>query len=493
VTTFGVFELDAGAGELRRQGRRVHLAAQPFKVLALLSSRPGSIVTREELRRHLWSEGTFVEFDRGLNFCIAEARAALGDDARSPRFIETIPKQGYRFIAEVRSPGARAPRRALRWSWAAVIPFLVMQHPIGKPAHSRATANREALEAFERGIRNTHEGDNAERRRGIAALRMATRLDPRFAEAHFALADLYLRLAVDRELPMGAAIAEARSAAERALALEDVAESRQVLGNIRVIADWDLPGARRELARAVALEPASDAAFVSYARLLSASGDDEAAIAAIDRAETLSPNCDLILFDAGRIYARARRFDEAAKKFEGAITFGPPHNVPASEWKRFVLLRLLAISLSRQDWKAAHHHATAIVAESGATEEVQKSFATRDPRDAVAALLRRSLAMLTVPEQRGRVAPTRLATLQALLGDHDAALSSLERAANEKDPDLVYALGDSEFDELRALARFRAIDARVRGGASAQSDDRLRRSQPSADNERSAGGTHPPG
>jgi tetratricopeptide (TPR) repeat protein len=349
-----------------------------------------------------------------------------------------------------------------------VIPVLLLQHPHGTLAHTRATANRQALEAFERGTRNPNEGDSADRRRRIAALRVATRLDPRFAEAHYALADLYLRLGVDRELPMGAAIAEARSAAERAVALEDVAESRQVLGTIRLIADWDWPGARRELSRAIALEPNWDSAFVSYARVLSAWGDDQGAIAAIDRAETLSPNCDLILFDAGKIYARARRDDEAVEKFSRAIAFGPPHHLSASEWKKLVSLRLLAIALSRQDWRAAHTHATTMVAESGATPEVQARFAARDPHDAVAAFLQRSIAMSTTPERRLHVGPTQMATLQALLGDTDAALASLERGAEEKDPDLVYVLRDSEFDALRALPRFRAIDARVRSASSSR-------------------------
>src|SRR5262245_42903443 len=99
VCRFGAFELDEESGELRLQGRRIHLAAQPFKVLALLASRPGELVSRDEIRRHLWSEDTFVEFDRSLNFCVAAVRAALRDEARSPRFVETVPKRGYRFIA----------------------------------------------------------------------------------------------------------------------------------------------------------------------------------------------------------------------------------------------------------------------------------------------------------------------------------------------------------------------------------------------------------
>jgi DNA-binding winged helix-turn-helix (wHTH) protein/TolB-like protein len=105
---FGLFELDSASGDLRREGRLVRLQPQPARVLALLASRPGEVVTREELRRQIWSDGTFVDFERGLNFCIAQIRSALQDSADSPRFIETLPRRGYRFIAPV-SPSISAP------------------------------------------------------------------------------------------------------------------------------------------------------------------------------------------------------------------------------------------------------------------------------------------------------------------------------------------------------------------------------------------------
>src|SRR4051794_29425982 len=101
VLRFGVFEMDSETGELRRQGRRVHITAQPFAMLWLLASRAGEVVSRDELRRQVWGSDTFVEFDRSLNFCIATIRAALNDNARSPRFIETLPRRGYRFLADV--------------------------------------------------------------------------------------------------------------------------------------------------------------------------------------------------------------------------------------------------------------------------------------------------------------------------------------------------------------------------------------------------------
>jgi TolB-like protein/DNA-binding winged helix-turn-helix (wHTH) protein len=95
---FGVFELDARAGELRRSGRRVALQPQPLEVLRALLERPGEVVTREELRRRVWKNGAYVDFDRSLNKAIVKLRDALGDDADSPRYIETLPRHGYRFI-----------------------------------------------------------------------------------------------------------------------------------------------------------------------------------------------------------------------------------------------------------------------------------------------------------------------------------------------------------------------------------------------------------
>jgi DNA-binding winged helix-turn-helix (wHTH) protein/TolB-like protein len=100
---FGLFEFDARSGTLTREGAPVRLQPQPARVLALLIDRAGDVVTREELRTSVWGEATFVDFERGLNFCIAQIRSALGDSADSPRFIETVPRRGYRFIAPVRS------------------------------------------------------------------------------------------------------------------------------------------------------------------------------------------------------------------------------------------------------------------------------------------------------------------------------------------------------------------------------------------------------
>jgi DNA-binding winged helix-turn-helix (wHTH) protein/Tol biopolymer transport system component len=105
---FGPFEMDAAAGELRKSGTLIKLQPQPFRLLQLLAERSGSLVTREEIQRCLWSESTFVDFEHGINFSIKQIRGALADDAEKPRYVETLPRRGYRFIAEVQvSPNGK--------------------------------------------------------------------------------------------------------------------------------------------------------------------------------------------------------------------------------------------------------------------------------------------------------------------------------------------------------------------------------------------------
>src|SRR5437660_8376984 len=108
---FGPFEVDLRAGELIRNGRRIRLQDQPLQVLAMLLERPGDVVTRDELRQKLWPADTFVDFDHSLNTAVNKIREALGDSASSPRFVETLARRGYRFIAPVQreeAPGSVA-------------------------------------------------------------------------------------------------------------------------------------------------------------------------------------------------------------------------------------------------------------------------------------------------------------------------------------------------------------------------------------------------
>src|SRR6201996_9824841 len=100
---FGDFEADLRSGELRKAGVKLKFGGQPFQVLAILLEQPGEVVTREELQKRLWPD-TFVDVDHNLNTAINKIREVLGDSAESPRFVETLPRRGYRFIAELEAP-----------------------------------------------------------------------------------------------------------------------------------------------------------------------------------------------------------------------------------------------------------------------------------------------------------------------------------------------------------------------------------------------------
>jgi DNA-binding winged helix-turn-helix (wHTH) protein/tetratricopeptide (TPR) repeat protein len=124
VFRFGTFELHAGPGELRQRGDLVRLAPQPLKVLELLVRHSGEVLTRNEIREHVWCGDTFVDFEQGLNFCIRQIREALGDTADAPRFVETIPRRGYRFLMPVKTAGEAQPRTVTR---LIVIPFRMLR------------------------------------------------------------------------------------------------------------------------------------------------------------------------------------------------------------------------------------------------------------------------------------------------------------------------------------------------------------------------------
>jgi DNA-binding winged helix-turn-helix (wHTH) protein len=152
---FAAFEADLTTGELRKHGIRLKLSDQPFEVLAMLIARPGELITREEIQQRLWPSGTFVDFENGLNSAINRLRDALSDSADFPKYIETIPRRGYRFIAPVErlngnilpvaeAPPQRTAHRSKLWGWvasavAASVLFMAalggwhLSHPPKKP------------------------------------------------------------------------------------------------------------------------------------------------------------------------------------------------------------------------------------------------------------------------------------------------------------------------------------------------------------------------
>lgn len=153
ILHFGTFEVDLRAGELRKQGKRLKLQDQPFHVLAALLQRSGDVVTREELRKQIWPEDTFVDFDNSLNTAINKLREALGDSADNPRFIETLPRRGYRFLAPVdhdqqKKPSIIARRRkiAVAIAVAVLVAGAVAGGMFWRPWQARRLTEKRSIE-----------------------------------------------------------------------------------------------------------------------------------------------------------------------------------------------------------------------------------------------------------------------------------------------------------------------------------------------------------
>lgn len=156
VVRFEGFEVDLRAQELYKAGRKIKLQIQPFQVLAMLLEQPGEVVTREEMQKRLWPADTFVDFDHSLNTAIKKLRQALGDDKNKPRFVETLPKRGYRFLASVKKPAMSptvvekqvatatpaAPKDAAASSWVGRVAKLACEdgHPFALLASDTPTA-----------------------------------------------------------------------------------------------------------------------------------------------------------------------------------------------------------------------------------------------------------------------------------------------------------------------------------------------------------------
>jgi DNA-binding winged helix-turn-helix (wHTH) protein len=111
LVRFGTYEVSLHSGEIRKSGARIRVQQQPLKVLEILLERPGQVVSREDLRDRVWPHDSFGDFDQAVNIAIAKLRNALGDSADNPRFIETLPKRGYRFIADVRTVDSESPAK----------------------------------------------------------------------------------------------------------------------------------------------------------------------------------------------------------------------------------------------------------------------------------------------------------------------------------------------------------------------------------------------
>ena len=462
---FGVFELDLEACELRKSGRLIAIALQPFAVLAMLAGRPGEVVTREELRRELWGEDIHVDFDAGLNRCLSALRRVLGDSAHAPRFVETVPRRGYRFLVPVQrvTPSApafaapAAPAARVRSIVLGVLAALAFQtagmartSEAGKPGLPSPVLD--AQSDFEKGRRAIDEGP-AGWRRSVAFFTRAAQRDPGFALARYGLADAYLRMAENGVLDADQAYPAARAAAVDALRIEDRAEVRLVLAAVRMHYEFDWAGTEQELLRARRLDPNLLSGAAAWAEYLSARGRHDEAVAAMKAAETREPACGEVLDDVALAFYRAHRLDEAEQRWRRWVEMEPDHVRPH--------YRLLFLYRLEGRMEEAAREVQAVLERVKAPAATRATMAAGPASRRVPRYLRMRLAALGRPGQAKTASLVERATLAAHLGEAAEALDLLEAAERARRPSLLASLAGPDFDGLRRERRFVALLSRV--------------------------------
>jgi DNA-binding winged helix-turn-helix (wHTH) protein/tetratricopeptide (TPR) repeat protein len=363
VLRFGVFEADLRSGELRKNGVKVKIQELPYRALRVLLSRPNEVVSRDQLRRALWPEGVFVDFDRGISSAINRLRDALGDSADNPIFIETVERRGYRWIAPTWLPQAPPLQLVVMpeqkpadvsashtsWRWALVLPVVAIllaawhfrhgaraaNKPSANPSASINSgtphaANSEAEDFYLKGRYYWNKRTPEDLNKAVDFFTQAIVRDPNYAPAYVGLADTYNLLREYSMMPAQEAYPRAQAAAKRAVELDDHSSAAHAsLAFASFYGSWDAATAEREFRRAIELDPKSAVAHHWYATYLSTVRRLPEGLAQIEQAQAIDPASKSILADKGRILFLAGKHDEAIallKQMEAAEPdFVSPH------------------------------------------------------------------------------------------------------------------------------------------------------------------------
>jgi DNA-binding winged helix-turn-helix (wHTH) protein/Flp pilus assembly protein TadD len=491
VLSFGDFEVDVAALELRHAGRPTRTPPQAVRVLIMLAGRSGELVTREELYAAIWPDPD-VDVDRGLNTLIRQLRRALDDNANEPRFIRTYPRRGYRFLAAVVSvtgpaassvtgilpsgtadraadaptsirsprPGRKAAAIAILVP-AATLAFVVVRSIRRRPAGAdgggvATTADTslvgqdaalegepppEARQAFLAGKYLLRQADLERRAAAVDWLEQAARSAPDYAPAHAWLADA---------LYWAGRLEDARTEAAQALTLDrDQPRALLVRGTIRLVRDWQWRQAEQDLRAAVALAPRTPEYHHGLAFALSTAGLHQEALAELHTARDLDPVSSIVTGDLGLLYMYAGRFAEAATWCERALDLEP-----RATWAAECAFDALA-HLGRFD--DARRHAATLLQSKNVDETDVLGGLPADSAVAAFRAWRARTAWARFLDGKGDAWMTALSLVEA--GRNDDAIVALERAARERSIGFVTITVDPRFRSLWSEPRFARIAA----------------------------------
>jgi DNA-binding winged helix-turn-helix (wHTH) protein/tetratricopeptide (TPR) repeat protein len=380
---FGDFELRWDSGELLRSGVQIKLQPRPAQVLAVLALHAGATVSREEIRNAVWGEESHLDFDLSLNYCIRQIRRALDDSVEQPRFVATLPRVGYRFLApvEVRRPEpvpspVAVPElapvtvpAASRSRWAVwrriaaaalallIVGSLVALRPRGGrtpdlPA-ARSAAPRISQEAMRAYLEGQYFADHDESDKARDAFQRATTLAPRYAPAWAALAHALL----ERQRPARELEPILEAAERRALKLDPRLALAHLNRAERLFRyDYDWQEAERELRRALELDPQQTEIHYEDAMLLAARGRHDEALEQVNQALYIEPATQLVRVRHSWFYYLARRYDEAIEQAHRQIALAPgttSETNPTQPELFWAFRTLVLASLAKGDREAA--------------------------------------------------------------------------------------------------------------------------------------------
>jgi DNA-binding winged helix-turn-helix (wHTH) protein len=471
---FGQFTVDTRTHEVRGNGRVVRLAEKPFLVLAALLENAGELVTREELHRRLWADETFVDFDNNLNTAVASLRELLGDSARSPRYIETLPRLGYRLIAAVEPPhqgsstsvptetGRNAPRAVL--AFAVTVVVLVLGALVGfvwtgKPAPFRWHTTPQAgpargSPAYADGAYLLEQSNPDGLRRATELLARAVSEDPGHADAHAALAEAWLRLALGRLVQTEAGFAQAESHAQRAMEIDQsVASSHRTMAMIRLHRDWDLSAAARERDLALLAKPTDARNHIVSAMVSAAGGQFEEAVAQARRAIELDPANVRLRADLPFFLLAAGDLEETAAECQRILTLQPDHSA--------ALDFLLAASERLRRFEQAQEAALRLMRLGRATPVEVARVRTADAPASLRLYREWQVRVLEERAAKSSWPATTVAAIYAVAGRTDSSFAWLERAYRTREPMLVFLVANPDLAGIRHDPRFADLARRV--------------------------------
>jgi DNA-binding winged helix-turn-helix (wHTH) protein len=481
---FDGWTLSRGTGELTRDGKTQRLAPQPLAMLTELADHAGEVVTREALVKVLWPKG-IVDFDNSLNAVVRKLRVVLGDDSETPRYIETLPRIGYRFIGKVEgvatgvasavtaaAPAPAAPRRftrkrlvAMAMGGVAVIVLLFgfisrpgppapsARPPVSMPAQvPRRTTSERAYEHYLQGIFNRSRRDINGTDLALGNFDAALKEDPYYADAWAGLAETLSGAAMTQYMPTVQAYEQARSAALRAIELDEkLGHGHAALAHIALMFDRDLAKAEAEIERAKELDPAYSRNWHSLGILRVFQNRLPEGLDAIRRARELEPMTLLYNSNYGLVLYHSRRFDDAIEHAKGLLA-----SQPRLDQARSLLIRAM---VAKGDVQDALEQLPLRISERPNLADAGFVYAHAGNRANALAEIERIERIGT----QGFGVAYDVAIIQAALGDKAAGCAALERTLSDHSLTVLWMRSDPRMDPLRGEPCFAAVEKKLYG------------------------------